>query len=390
MTDHTNEADPSGVDARSAGAGVLHVLAPAPFGGLERVVLALAGGQRARGGRVTAAALLSPDSNPPVLEELRVAGVDVRRIVTRSRSYATQIQRLADIASEVRPAVIHSHGYLADVLVGLMRRQVPFARATTVHGFTGGDWKNRLYQWLQMRAHRRFDAVVAVSDLIRTRLVQAGIASDRVHVVRNALPPMVTAHSSTTARTTLDIPSDAFSIGWVGRLSREKGLDVLIDALSFLRDLPFHLTVVGDGPERPGLESLARERRVSDRIKFAGVVSESGRLMNGFDVLVLSSRTEGTPITLLEAMHSSVPIVATSVGGIPQVITPLEGVLVPPERPDSLALALRHVHAEPLLATERARRALERLETHFARDAWIDAYERIYRQAPHSSNRLAS
>lgn len=364
-------------------------MAPAPFGGLERVVLALAAGQHEKGCRVDVAALVSNGSEPALLGELRAAGIAVSSIVTGSRSYGTQMRRIIDVAAEIRPDVIHSHGYLPDVLVGVMRRQT-FARATTVHGFTGGGWKNRLYEWLQVRAHRHFDSVVAVSEHIRDRLVRAGVPPDRVHVIRNALPPSADVVSRANARASLRVPADAFSIGWVGRLSHEKGLDVLIDALPALRDLPFHVTVVGDGQERPRLESRARDRGVSDRITFTGVVPDSGRLMRAFDVLVLSSRTEGTPMTLLEAMRAAVPVVATSVGGIPHVISSADGVLVPPERPDVLADALRQTHNDRGAAAERASRAALKMQTEFACDPWIDAYERIYDLAKQSGSRLAS
>lgn len=372
--------------ARHRTDGVLHVLAPAAFGGLERVVLALAGGQRARGARVSVAALVSSGEEPALLSELRTAGVTVHCIVTPGRSYALQIRRLGEIVQTDEPTVIHSHGYLADVLLGVMRRRIPFVRTTTVHGFTGGDWKNRLYEWLQVQAQKRFDAVVAVSEPIQERLVRAGMARSKVHVVRNALPPTRDPEPPAAARAQLGIPAESFSVGWVGRLSQEKGLDVLIDALQFLRDIPFHVSVVGNGQERSRLESLARERGVNDRTRFAGIVPESGPLMRAFDVLVLSSRTEGTPITLLEAMHASVPVVATSVGGIPHVISAREGLLVPPERPDLLAQAIRQIHSDPGAAAERAARARTTLQTQFARDPWIDAYDRIYRQAHHISN----
>jgi glycosyltransferase involved in cell wall biosynthesis len=108
-------------------------------------------------------------------------------------------------------------------------------------------------------------------------------------------------------------------------------------------------------------------------------VRDAGRLFAAFDLFVLSSRTEGTPIVLFEAMGTGVPIVATRVGGVPDVVSPAEAVLVPPDDPLTLAGEIRAVYRNPAGARERARRARERLLRDFSIAPWLGRYEAIYR-----------
>ena len=187
----------------------------------------------------------------------------------------------------------------------------------------------------------------------------------------------------------LGVPPSAFTVGWVGRISAEKGLDVLLDALPSLSDIPVHLAVVGDGPLRVELEALARGAALTDRITWAGIVPDAGTLLRAFDVVVLSSRTEGTPIILLEAMAAGVPVVATAVGGVPDVVTGAEALLVDAENPVALASAIRAIVADRSAAEARAARARGRLVAEFALEPWLLAYERIYRSLLTPSRRCA-
>jgi glycosyltransferase involved in cell wall biosynthesis len=360
---------------------ILHILAPAQFGGLERVVVALAAGHRARNHRVAVAALLERGaSEPAILSELRASDVSVQPVVLGRRAHWDQSKRLAALCAEFKPDVVHSHGYLPDILVAARRWRHGLRTVSTVHGFTGESLRMRLYEWLQIRAHRRFDAIVAVSTPIRDRLVAAGVAGDRVRTVRNAWAPgAARLVESGEARALLGTSGD-FTLGWVGRVSHEKGLDVLVRALPALSDVSVQLTVIGDGPERPNVEALARDLRVDQRLRWMGTLPDAGRFMRGFDAFVLSSRTEGTPISLLEAMHACVPVVATAVGGVPDVVSPGEAVLVPPEQPEALAAAIRLTLADPSSAAQRAARARKRLADDFSAEPWLDAYESIYHE----------
>jgi glycosyltransferase involved in cell wall biosynthesis len=166
-------------------------------------------------------------------------------------------------------------------------------------------------------------------------------------------------------------------VGWVGRLSREKGADVMLEALA-LADESWQLSIIGDGPEADSLRRQAERLGIEGRVTWHGVVDDAGTLLSAFDAFVLSSRTEGTPITLLEAMDAGIPIVATTVGGIPDVVTPAHAILVPPEQPSSIASALAELLTNPRATAERSAAATERVRASFSRGAWLDAVNDVY------------
>ncbi len=116
-------------------------------------------------------------------------------------------------------------------------------------------------------------------------------------------------------------------VGWVARLIPVKACDVFLRALADCRGLPLKAAIVGDGPERAALETLTAELGLQHQVKFCGARQQAGQFFSAFDAFVLSSKSEGTPMTLLEAMAAGVPIVTTEVGGIPDVVTATEALL---------------------------------------------------------------
>ena len=143
---------------------VLHVLAPGPFGGLESVVAMLAEGWAARGGDVGVALAVDPGSRvADTWSVLETAGVQVIRLPVPHRAYRKEWLLYGDTLRRWHPDIMHCHGYRPDILAGWAARALKVARVSTVHGFTGGDWKNRLYERLQIRVLARFEGVIAVS-----------------------------------------------------------------------------------------------------------------------------------------------------------------------------------------------------------------------------------
>lgn len=363
---------------------LVHVLAPAPFGGLESVVASLASGQARRGHRVAVATVLEPEGPmPPAMEEVEEAGAELLRWRIPARGYLREIRAVRDLCDRWEADVVHTHGYRPDVVAGLAARGRGPATVSTVHGFIGGGWKNRFYEWLQRRALRSFDAVVAVSAPLEHELRESGVPADRLRLVRNAavVPGREGLLARDEARDALGLPEEGFVTGFVGRMSAEKGPDVLLDAVEADPDAFGTVVVVGDGPDRGKLERRSEARGLSGRVRFIGEVPEASRLFRAFDLFVLSSRTEGTPVVLLEAMAARVPVVAARVGGVPDVVGPGEAWLVPPEDPGALARAVQKARRDPDEAVRRAEAAAARLEGDFAVGPWLDRYEAIYREA---------
>lgn len=356
----------------------MHVLNPGPTGGLERVVELLASG-RARQGQPTAAVLtcFSDGDGLDMEATLGAGGVEVWRMVVGLRDYRGERRRVAELAQEWGAEVLHSHGYRSDLVTLSLTRATGCLTVSTAHGFTGGGWRNRQYERLQSWAWRHFDAVAAVSEPLRRGLLERGVAEGKVTVVRNAWAGEETTIGREEARRQLGISDDGVWLGWVGRLSAEKGPDLMIQALAEVPDA--RLLMVGDGRERASLELLAASLGVSGRVRFAGLVKDSQRLMKAFDRLVISSRTEGTPMVLFEAIAAGVPVVATRVGGIPDVVSEREAYLAEPDA-GQLARQIRLALGDGGEAERRAVAAKERLERTANGEAWLENYEQLYRR----------
>ncbi len=374
----------------SKGLALIHVLACQPFGGLESVVRTLAEGQTKRRHRVRVVAVLDLEPSPHPFElALRDAGIEVTSLRLPPRAYRRERGVLATLFRELRPALVHTHGYRADVQAGAVAHRLGIPTLATVHGFTGGGWKNRLYEWLQLRALGRSDAVVAVSKPLVGRLRARGVAAQRIHCVPNAWGGRGALLSREEARRGLALPDDAFVVGWVGRLSAEKGPDVLLDALARMKEAPVSCCVIGDGPDRGALVRRAARLGLGESVHWSGSRPDAGRLFAAFDAFALSSRTEGTPIVLFEAMDAGVPIVASRVGGVPDVVGEREAWLVEPADPEALAGALVELRGNRREAARRAEAAQQRLSAKFRVEPWLDAYEAIYRRLGYSGSATA-
>ena len=358
---------------------ILHVLAPAPFGGLETVVRALAAGHARRGHSVHVATVISPRSDKhPFVAALEADGVRALPVVVNPRDYRGERSAARELFQRLRPDVVHTHGFRTDVVVGGVARSERIALISTCHGFIEGGWRGRFYQWLQRRALRRFDAVVAVSSSVDKKLRDAGIDQNKLHLVRNSFARTDQAVSRDEARRTLGLPA-ARVIGWVGRLSAEKGADLALDAFSRLRTDGVYLAMVGEGRDASRLRDRAAALGINERVVWTGAVAEAGRLFTAFDVFFLSSRSEGTPMALLEAMAANVPIVATRVGGVPDVVDETFAWMVDSEDVAGMALALEEVFAQPERARASAGAARIRLAERFGLDQWLSRYEDLYR-----------
>lgn len=356
---------------------VTHLIAPAPYGGLEAVVRSLALGLARREHQVRVLALLGPAEQCPALEALPAGGVEVVEIRLPPRSYRGEATRLAAELTRAPGTIAHSHGYHAD-LVGLFAaRRAGAPTVSTVHGFVGGGLRNRIYEWFDIRALTRFDGVVAVSRPLVERLAAGGVSDSRLHLIPNAYASARAPLDRAEARQVLGLPPDGWIAGWVGRLSREKGPDVFLDALALTPE--WRASLLGSGPLEGELRAKADTLGLSPRVNWHGVIPEAGGMLRAFDAIVLSSRTEGTPVVLLEAMAAGVPVVATAVGGIPDVVSERDAILVPPDQPASLARALQTIRTDSEGASSRAIAARGRLESAYALEPWLDHYESVYR-----------
>jgi glycosyltransferase involved in cell wall biosynthesis len=263
--------------------------------------------------------------------------------------------RLARALDRFRPDILQSHGYRTTALVFLLRlmgRRTPWL--AFFHGRTSENWKVRLYHGLDRALMQLADRIVVMAESQRGEFASM---SRQVRIIHNAALE-VPADGEPVSLDGLRTAGDPV-VAVVGRLSPEKGVDLLLEAVARLDagGLPVALAVAGDGPERERLDQQARALGIVDRIRFLGNVANVPSLYRQVDAVALPSRSEGLPNVLLEALRADVPVVATAVGGVPEVLVdPNAGVVVPAGDPAVLAEGIRTVLATGRSAAAKAAR----------------------------------
>lgn len=358
---------------------IVHLTAPAQYGGLERVVGGLAAATAARGHRVVVFAALSPGTPLPAwLADLRAQDVIVEPFHVGNRAYLRERAEVRRLLQRERPLVAHTHGYRSDVLHRGVAHGLRIPVVSTAHGFASQRGSGlSLNERAQVWSWKRFDRVVVVSTPLLEHLVRLGVPRDRLVLIRNGLvaPPVLLARSE--ARAALGLPQSAHVVGWVGRMSGEKDPKLALEAFAAADFAGSVLCFVGDGPERTACEALAGSLNIRERVRFAGVRTDAATLFAALDCLLLSSRTEGTPMTILEAALAEVPIVATAVGGVPDVVG-ADGLLVGAGDAAALSAALVAVARERSEAKQRATRLRERLIDVDRRADWVGRHLELY------------
>jgi glycosyltransferase involved in cell wall biosynthesis len=285
-----------------------------------------------------------------------------------------------------RVDVVHCHNTMPLLYGGLAAAAQPLRRPALVmtkHGrtFWRGWRQGALARWLIRRA-----AVVAVSRDIERLLVDGGWAAARqVRTILNGvdLERFQPGCGRAAARGELGWTGDEFVAGVVARLVPDKDHATLLAAFAQLRaTLPrARLAVIGDGPLRGALAQQAAALRLGDSCRFLGERRDVAALLPGFDVFVLASVTEGTPLTLLEAMAAGLPAVVTAVGGMPDVVSPGEsGLLVPAADAGGLATALARVAADGDLRRQMGAAGRDQVVERFSLAAMVRKHEQLYEE----------
>ena len=242
-----------------------------------------------------------------------------------------------------------SHDYQAHVFANLALSGQKTAHVRHFRGFTWEDRKVRLYNAIDAWCLRRMKRIITVSRRSAEILGEMGVAREKIIVVPNAIEDHKLAPADFHRARDPEAPLLFIS---AGRLSYEKGYDVLLEAMALVTgDRPHHVDVYGEGPEQTRLEKQAHDLGVADRITFRGFIDDVLPALRKADCMVLPSRTEGMPNILLEAWSQKLGSVATAVGGIPEMITEREsGLICPPEDPAALASCMDEVLNDPGIA----------------------------------------
>ncbi len=347
------------------------------------MVCALSTGLKARGTQISAAAMV-PLGGPgnQWVEEIRDLGIEVD-VLPPTFALHRDLSAMRAVLVKRQADVLHAHGYRADILGSLLSRNRP-ASVATLHGFSPTNWKDRWYTRFDRLALRRFDRVAVVSAPLRAILLESGISPKAISVVHNGIDVKPAAASASELRARLGLDPQTLVVGSVGRLSREKGHQVLLHAVAQARpQLPdIQVVLVGDGPERSTLERLAFALGIAQHVLFLGQRRDLERLYPAFDLFVLPSLSEGSPTALLEASAYGIPTLATRVGAIPDMFDDgTEVALVPAGNVLQLTHGLMKLGADPVLRTLMARSAKLRYETEYRAEHWLERMEAIYAEA---------
>ena len=271
------------------------------------------------------------------------------------------LKKLVGIIKSIHPDVIHSHGYKGNIFLAFgLRFFIRKPMITTMHGWVSvgkGFSRLRVYEWLDSFAVRWFDGIVLVSEkMMNHRRIQGwsvGLRS-KVLTIENGISEIAEPVDEGFLQQLKDYSDGSLLIGSVGRMSKEKGYQFLIPAFSRLlehRD-DVRLVLIGAGSYQEVLDRLIDEHQLEGKVWITGYVENAGAAVGELDIYVCSSLTEGLPITLLEAMRESVPIISTAISNIPALLqNGRGGSLVAPSDTEALADTI-----EALLVSDTLRR----------------------------------
>jgi glycosyltransferase involved in cell wall biosynthesis len=306
-----------------------------------------------------------------ILEAANATGLEVHFIPERFPFDPDVIRRLRALVKRLDPNIIQTHHVKSHFLVRLSGLGRLYPWIAFHHGYTREGIRMRLYDQLDKWSLKGPSQIVTVCEPFKRQLVSWGVPPSRIMVLHNSIsldwlnerriPSDGTSAAHNVSTTTLTSERVVLA---VGRLSAEKAFGDLIMAMDHLRrlrrDLLVHLLILGDGPEKRQVEKLVRDLNLQDRISLPGHVHDVRPYYRRADVLAISSVSEGSPNVLLEAMSAGVPVVATAVGGIPELVANNEtALLVEAHNPEALASAINLLLSNPDLAKTLVSNALQ-------------------------------
>ncbi|MFN2628773.1 MAG: glycosyltransferase family 4 protein [Gaiellaceae bacterium] len=327
-------------------------------------------------------------------------GVRIERVHELSREIsalrdARAAFRLAKLIRRERPQILHTHtakagavGRLAALLAGGAR---PPIVVHTFHGHVLRGYFDPLrtmgFRLLERWLAKGSTALIAVSPQVRDDLVALGVAPKEKFVVIRLgieLEERIAAGPAARGETRrlMGVPADAFVVGWIGRMTGVKNTTDVLVALRLLRDrgVEAYLCMVGDGPDRGRIERRAHDLGVAKRCLFLGYQEQVAPFYAAFDVMILPSVNEGTPVSAIESLAAGRPVVATRVGGVPDVVSDgVDGFLVDPGDPEQLAVRLAELARDPALRARMGEAGRTRVPGRYAVDRLVDDMDRLYR-----------
>ena len=378
---------------------ILRVIARLNMGGPAIHVSSLAAGLETRGYHTTLVAgslARGEDSMAYVAERLGVSVVSVPEIQREVAPLhdAKSIRRLTAIMREERPHILHTHTAKAGALARAAALVAGKARPPiVVHTFHGhvlkgyfGPGRTAFFRQVERNLARASDVLVAVSPEVRDELVESGIArTEKFTVIRLGIPLDERLGDPTADldyRRLYGIAEDSFVIGWVGRMTGVKDANAVLEIVRATRErgVDAVLCMVGDGPDRERLEQVAHDLGIARSTFFVGYQEEIAGYYRLFDAFLLPSVNEGTPVSAIEALASGTPVVATRVGGVPDVVHDgVDGFLFEPGDTSAAAERLAALAADPRLRARLGESGRAYVRERYSVERLVDDVDRLYR-----------
>lgn len=326
------------------------------------------------------------------IQSVRAAGIHLDVIPERRRFDLGVLPALKSVIQERQPDLVITQSVKSHFLMWRSRLWKKTPWVGYHHGYTATDSKMRLYNRFDRWSLPKADLVMTVCEAFAQELISlTRVPRERILVQHNPIRPgpAVKPAEVKALRGRLGIADTERVILSVGRLSREKAQADLI--IAFQQFCEAHrdsrLVIVGDGPERQNLEAAARTYRVDDRIIFTGQISDVQPFYALADVFVLPSHSEGSPNVLLEAMAAQVPVVATAVGGVPEIVeNEMSALLTPPKNPSAMASAIDRVLNDVALGTRLKRSSAALIVKNHSPQEYLRAMIQTYSNVIDSRN----
>jgi glycosyltransferase involved in cell wall biosynthesis len=342
--------------------------------GPARQLLAVASQPSPGDFRMELAVFQRTPARPSLLEDAVRLGVPVTTLPDRFPGDLRTLRAIRACLRARRIDVLQTHGYKANVIGGLLRSTFRPPWIAFLHGETSENLKVRAYFALEKLAVRRADRVCVMSHAMAERIAARGVRRDRIRTIHNAV--LFESAEPTEPRSAAPI------IAIIGRLSPEKGVDQGLRAFArVLEHVPdARLWVAGQGPEEGRLRAQAQALDVSRSVEWLGYHAAVSSLYARVSILLIPSRSEGLPNVALEAMGHGVPVVASAVGGVPEVVVDGEtGLLAPAGDTEALAARLLQVLRDPALARRLGSQERAHVRSRFSLEARRHTLASVYR-----------
>jgi len=368
---------------------ILHVIDSGGLYGAEAVVMTLMEESTRQGHFAVLGSLSDPDlERKPIEAEAARRGLPFKRFEMGTIPGPFSAGRILHMIRNEKIDLVHTHGYKANVLFGLLPRALRcFPVVCTLHGWcsTRPFTKLRFFEWLDSRTLSRHDGVVVVSGSMLDLPALTGRELPLLRVIHNAAAAPDPAPLGGPAADEIEAFCRlGFTFGSIGRLSVEKNFMMVLQAMVQLRaqGLDAQLLIMGEGRQRPLLSEYIEQHGLTEKVLMPGYVARAERYLPQLGAYVLSSATEGMPISILEAMASGIPIISTTVGEVPEMLGQGDaGLLVEPGDVPGLVQAMERVFNDAGLRRRVGDEARRISAERYSAVAMTRAYAELYRLA---------